>query len=142
MTDEQNPPCTRNAWDWHILARTVFGEARGEGYLGQVGVAWVAKNRAVRGGWFGTSIADVCLKPQQFSCWNDNDPNKAAISKAQIQDHGFLRALGIAALVIAGDIQDPTGGADHYHAVSIPPPSWTRRMTKTVQLGQHIFYKS
>ena len=32
--------------DWDTLARTIFGEARGESLQGQVGVAWVIRNRA------------------------------------------------------------------------------------------------
>ena len=58
-----------------ILARTIYGEARGESISGMEAVASVVLNRvafANRRGrfWWGNSIAEVCRAPKQFSCWN------------------------------------------------------------------------
>lgn len=66
---------TLTAGDIDILARTIYGEARGEPWEGKIAVAWVVRNRAERGGWWGDTIREVCLKPWQFSCWNETDPN-------------------------------------------------------------------
>ena len=52
--------------DLMIMAKTIWGEARGESHNGQVAVAWVIRNRAERGGWWGNTIREVCLKDQQF----------------------------------------------------------------------------
>ena len=63
------------------LARTIFGEARGEPIKGQEAVASVVLNRVkvaqARGGryWWGHDIISVCQKPYQFSCWNKSDPS-------------------------------------------------------------------
>ena len=45
-------------------------EARGEGRTGLDMVMTVIWNRA---GGKTENLADVCLKPKQFSCWNDID---------------------------------------------------------------------
>ena len=64
--------------DRDILARTLWGEARGESLAGQIAVAWTIRNRVNDGkakSWWGEGYAGVCQKPYQFSCWNKNDPN-------------------------------------------------------------------
>lgn len=124
-----------------IFARTIFGEARGESFSGQVAVAWVIKNRSKRGHRFGDgTIRGTCLAPKQFSCWNEGDPNREIIRAATVDNPAFLRALGIAALVMMEDLDDPTLGADHYHTVSIRP-GWSESMTVTALIGRHRFLK-
>src|SRR3546814_13540556 len=64
-----------------VLARTVWGEARGESVRGMEAVASVVVNRVrraiARGGyWWGNDVVGVCLRPCQFSCWADGDPNR------------------------------------------------------------------
>ena len=69
--------------DRDILARTLWGEARGESLAGQIAVAWTIRNRVKDGkdkSWWGEGYASVCQKPYQFSCWNRNDPNFAYLS--------------------------------------------------------------
>ena len=56
------------------MAKTVWGEARGEDKEGRIAVASVILNRKNKQGWMGKTIIDVCLKKWQFSCWNENDP--------------------------------------------------------------------
>lgn len=127
-------------FDELTLAKTAWGEARNQGFLGMVAVAWVAKNRAARGGWWGESITSVCLKPFQFSCWNSDDPNRDKLDHVTLDTPEYLRATGIAALVLTGDIPDPTGGATHYHTKAIYP-EWAHKLAKTAEIGDHIFYK-
>ncbi len=127
--------------DLDTLARTVFGEARSEPYAGQVAVAWVVVNRAAKPSWWGRTIEEVCKRPSQFSCWNYNDPSRPKLLAATLEDHHFLRAYGVAALVMTNTIPDPTQGATHYYASYIPKPSWADQMTQTVSLGLHQFYK-
>ena len=82
--------------DLMIMAKTIWGEARGEGRNGQVAVAWVIRNRAERGGWFGNTIREVCLKDQQFSCWNNNDCNKRQIDGLSSNDPQLCEIKAIA----------------------------------------------
>ena len=130
---------------WEIAARTVYGEARGEPFEGQVAVAWVIRNRAERPGWWGRDVGQVCLKPSQFSCWLANDPNRDVITSVNPDNPVYRRCLGIAALVLSGDLEDPTEASTHYLTVDRPewavawPPKWARDMRKTVVIGGHQF---
>ena len=60
-----------NEQDLDILARTLYGEARGEysssGPAALIAVGNVIVNRFEKGGRFGKTLAEVCLKPKQFS---------------------------------------------------------------------------
>lgn len=121
-----------------VMARTIFGEARGESFKGQVAVAWVIKNRSVNR---GLSVKDVCYAPKQFSCWNVEDPNREKMLAATFTDSHYLRAFGIAALVSLGDLKDPTDGADHYHTTAIEP-YWAKSMHTTLLEGHHRFLRA
>jgi spore germination cell wall hydrolase CwlJ-like protein len=132
--------------DRDVLARTLWGEARGESLVGQIAVAWTIRNRVNDGktkSWWGEGYAGVCLKPYQFSCWNKNDPNFAYLSGAKsIPFREFAQAQIAADQVIAGKVPDPTGGATHYYATSMKAaPAWTQGAKQTLKLGQHIFFK-
>jgi len=44
--------------------------------------------------------------------------------------------------VIAGTAPDPTGGATHYYATTMPKaPAWAAKAKETLRLGHHIFFK-
>jgi spore germination cell wall hydrolase CwlJ-like protein len=132
--------------DRAVLARTLWGEARGEGIAGQQAVAWAIRNRVNDGkdkSWWGEGYTGVCQAPYQFSCWNKNDPNYPYLSGATPIPKGQInRATEAANAVIDGLVKDPTGGATHYYALSMPkPPAWVKGATLTLTLGQHKFYK-
>ena len=102
-----------------ILARTIYGEARGESISGMEAVASVVLNRvafAKRRGcfWWGNSIAEVCRAPKQFSCWNRNDPNYRLICRVADTDIVFCICKRIAGRAVAGLLEDKTNGATHY----------------------------
>ena len=131
--------------DRDILARTLWGEARGESLAGQIAVAWTIRNRVKDGNarsWWGEDYAGVCQKPYQFSCWNKNDPNYPYLSGAKpIPFREFARAQIAADHVIAGTAPDPTGGATHYYSITMPnAPKWTEGAMRTLRLGHHIFF--
>jgi len=86
-----------------FLARTMWGEARGEGDKGMQAVANVIMNRVAKKSWFGTGIIGVVLKDWKFSVWNLNDPNRAKIMGVTKDEPAFARALDIAARVISGE---------------------------------------
>ncbi len=126
------------------LARTIWGEARGEGCAGMAAVAAVIMNRVrvakSRGGyWWGSSIIAVCRKPWQFSCWNADDPNRDKMLALDGRDLYFATALRIARRAFYGALEDPTGGATHYHAAGMTP-SWSRNEKPVAVIGRHVFY--
>jgi N-acetylmuramoyl-L-alanine amidase len=132
--------------DRDVLARTLWGEARGESLAGQIAVAWTIRNRVYDGkseSWWGEGYAGVCQKPYQFSCWNKNDPNYVYLSGAkQIPFREFAQAQIAADQVMAGKVPDPTGGATHYYATTMPkPPAWAVGAKQMLQLGRHVFLK-
>lgn len=122
-----------------ILARTLWGEARGEPVRGIEAVAAVVMNRARRGGWWGDSVESVCRKPMQFSCWNPSDPNRAKLERVDETDRAFRICLRIARRAIAGSVDDPTHGATHYHVRGLLP-KWARGRDPSAEIGNHLFY--
>ena len=128
-----------------IMARTIYGEARGETVRGKEAVAATIINRVnfakKRGGyWWGDSIDRVCRKPFQFSCWNDGDVNLKKIMAVKSGHRVFDSCLRIARRAVGGALEDPTGGATHYHHVDVSPP-WSRGRAPVAEIGKHLFYK-
>ncbi|AIK96408.1 cell wall hydrolase [Candidatus Odyssella acanthamoebae] len=129
-----------------ILARTIFGEARGEyhrvdgGLASLIAIANVVKNRQKQQTWYGKTISEICQKPYQFSCWNPHDPNQKLITTT-ITDPLFDICLKVADMVIKDHWPDLTRGCDHYHASTIVSfPTWSLTAKPKVKIGRHIFY--
>lgn len=123
-----------------ILARTLYGEARGEPLNGMEAVATVVMNRVRRGGWFGKDVISVCLKPYQFSCWNKGDPNFSKIHAVSADDPVFATCKRVAARAVSGTLPDAVRGATHYHTLSCNP-KWSLDQVPVAQIGNHLFYK-
>ena len=133
------------------MARTLWGECRGEPRDGQIAVAWVIRNRAENPGWWSRERSDgipddtieaVCLDPHQFSCWWDRQAER--VRSRSILQLGTLYELAEA--VLNDQIPDPTNGADHYHTILRPegvktwPPVWAQKKAG-VRIGSHLFYR-
>lgn len=132
--------------DWNLgtAARTLWQEARGEPADGQRAVAHVIVNRMKDGRW-GNSLASVCLWRSQFSAWGPVTPkdknmvaNFTASCDLADNDPALLRLASI--ITEALSEPDPTNGATHYFAVSIPAPAWTKDATRCGQFGHHLFF--
>ena len=134
----------RDSQDRLVLAQTLWGEARGEGRGGMQAVAAVVLNR-----WHAQyrgcqTISAVCLDPKQFSCWNADDPNSALLTRVALApDANFQDALAVADLALSGGLADPTRGARHYVATTLPDrlrPAWLLAKQPCVVIGRHEFY--
>ena len=127
------------------LARTIWGEARGEGNVGMQAVANVVLNRAAIAQeqgkfWWGNNIIQICQKPYQFSCWNRSDPNFRKLQEVDESNLYFATAMRIARRAALGALEDITGSATHYHAAGVEP-YWAKKQKPTAVIGRHIFYR-
>ncbi len=128
------------------LARTIYGEARGELVRGQEAVAAVIMNRVGRAEergvyWWGNTVIEVCRRPWQFSCWNENDPNRAKVESVGLDNRAFAPCLRIARRAANKVLKDPTGGATHYHVKGVRPP-WAIGRKPSAEIGNHLFYNN
>ena len=122
------------------LAEVMYYEARGEGESGQQAIAEVVFHR-MRYGNYGHSICAVVYEGAghpgcQFSFACNGE-------LAQPKEPEPWRAAQIlAARILTGEVRlaDSTGNATHFHAVSASP-EWSGDMERTVQIGNHVFYR-
>ena len=128
-----------NESDVLILARTIYGEARGESEEAKIAIANVVMNRVKDPKWWGNTVKEVCLVKSQFSCFNFDDPNFLELINATIKNKAFQECFGIAFSVMKGFITDNTNGATHYHNRSVNP-EWDDRMNMTLELDNLLFY--
>ena len=129
--------------DLFTMAKTIFGEARGEPFAGKVAVGWVIRNRYFAGKWFsGENIAETCLKPAQFSCWLPSDPNRAKLDVLTLNDPLYMECVHVAAGVLCGKIENPIGLATHYFAHDSVArwPKWADGRQRSAQIGEHLFF--
>ena len=140
VTEIPTPEQLPNQNDVDIAARTIWGEARGEGFAGMQGVMNVISNR-VKNGSFGSGFAGVCKKPFQFSTWNRDDPNYPLILQVGFNDKNFQIAMSLAEQGEEGNLVDITKGALYYYSSSIETPYWAENMVQTVIIGKTIFLK-
>ncbi len=114
--------------DINLLARCVYGEARGESYKGQVAVAAVILNR-VESSSFPNSIAGVIYQPGAFSVVNDGQinlsPDATAIKAAKDAMNGY----------------DPTNGCIYYYNPDKTSNQWIRSRPIITRIGRHVFCK-
>ena len=80
--------------DEHLLALTVWGEARGLGEREMARVGRVVLSRAIQR---HTNIAGVVWAKHQFSCWRAHDPNRVKMrSLAYMTNPQDVRVWGLA----------------------------------------------
>ena len=149
ITDKATPMIPDGA---RIMALTIWGEARGEGFQGRCAVGHVILNRVRKGGWWGNTVEEVCLKPWQFSCWNKGDPNREAMEKLPVSDPLYLQCLGISIMLMSG-LENGFRSSDFkpdfpkniYHycthgAAKRNPPSWAKDRMHDFSIGGHRFF--
>lgn len=124
--------------DYAILALCLWREDRSGGREGMIGVGCCVRNRVARA---KSSFYEECVKPWQFSSLTaKGDPQLTVFPAAS--DPLWSLASAIAETIIDGTQADVTGGATNYYAASMTTaPSWAAKMTHTVDIGGHRFYK-
>ena len=119
---------TTSSTDLNLLARLIYGEARGESYTGQVAVGAVVLNR-VRSSKFPNTIAGVVYQAGAFDAVDDGQinmaPDNTAIKAAQDALNGW----------------DPSYGALYYFNPNTATSKWIWSRPLTVVIGNHRFCK-
>lgn len=117
-----------NSSNVNLLARLIYGEARGEPYTGQVAVGAVVMNR-VRSSSFPNSISGVIYQSGSFDAVRDGQinltPDSTAKKAAQDAINGW----------------DPSYGAIYYFNPSTATNKWIWSRPMTVTIGRHRFCK-
>lgn len=112
--------------DVYLLARVIYGEARGEPYKGQVAIAAVVLNR-VESSSFPNTIAKVVYQNGAFSIVADGQinltPDDTAIRAAKDAMNGY----------------DPTGGALFYYNPKKTTNAYMLAKQVTLVIGEHNF---
>ena len=114
---------TSNSSNVNLLARLIYGEARGEPYTGQVAVGAVVMNR-VKSSSFPNTISGVIYQSGAFDAVRDGQinlsPNSTAIKAAQDAINGW----------------DPSYGAIYYFNPSTATNKWIWSRPMTVTIGR------
>ncbi|MBP1991274.1 spore cortex-lytic enzyme [Paenibacillus eucommiae] len=114
--------------DITLMSNAVYGEARGEPYIGQVAVAAVILNR-VQSGSFPNSVSGVIFQPGAFTAVADGQiwlkPNESARKAVKDAINGW----------------DPSGGCLYYFNPVTATSKWIWTRPQVKQIGKHIFCK-
>jgi hypothetical protein len=124
------------------LAEAIYYEARGESLDGQKAVAEVVLRRTHDKNYARTVCGVVHEGVQeghlgcQFSYACDGSTRRTK------EGESWDQARLLAERIMSGAVQlgDATGHAIAYHSIGVSPP-WKEKMQKTVQIGNHIFYR-
>ena len=115
-----------NSSNVNLLARLIYGEARGEPYTGQVAVGAVVMNR-VKSSSFPNTISGVIYQSGAFDAVRDGQinlsPDSTATKAAQDAINGW----------------DPSYGAVYYFNPSTATNKWIWSRPMTVTIGRHRF---
>ena len=119
---------SNNSSNVNLLARVVYGEARGEPYTGQVAVAAVVLNR-VKSSKFPNTIAGVVYQSGAFDAVADGQINRTPDTTAKKAAQDALNGW------------DPSYGAIYYFNPSTATNKWIWSRPMTVTIGKHRFCK-
>jgi len=119
---------TSNSSNVNLLAHLIYGEARGEPYIGQVAVGAVIMNR-VKSSSFPNTISGVIYQKGAFDAVSDGQinltPDSTAKKAAQDAINGW----------------DPSYGAIYYFNPATATNKWIWSRPLTVTIGKHRFCK-
>lgn len=117
-----------------LLAEIGYFESRSESDKGMAAVMHVSLNRKKHPSLWPSTLHGVVSQPRQFSYRWDGSMKKGYVEKKQ-----HIRSSVIAYKVLSGEIPDVSKGATFYFRKELSPV-WSKKLTKTVVIGEHIFY--
>lgn len=126
--------------DIDTLARTIYGEARGEDIEGKFLVAEVILNRWSTEYRGMKTITAVCHDPWQFSCWNKSDPNREKLLAVTVDTKVFRECM--AAGLLAMDAKPRLPKLTRHYCTGAVNPNWAEGKEPCLVNGRHRFYEA
>jgi spore germination cell wall hydrolase CwlJ-like protein len=121
------------------LAQNMWFEARGSSVSDQLAVAHVVLNR-VADPRYPDDICAVVWQPKQFSWTHDGRSDRVRFGN-RIDRRIWKELVQLSMAAMGGQLEDPTGGATHYHADYVRP-DWARRMDLLIRIDDHLYYRT
>ena len=144
------------------LAENIYHEARNQGTAGWLAVAAVTMNRVIDNR-FPNTICEVVFQAETKESWKTKSKKDILDSErifypirhrcqfswycdGKSDDlnniNVFMEIMSFTRLLLTSQavMFDITDGATFYHADSITP-SWAKSKIKTIEIGDHIFYR-
>lgn len=133
------------AFDRQYGATVIDAEAENQPAEARLGVAWSLLNRhRINPARYGFTIAEVCIKPYQYSEFNNDALDRANLERVLRKldsDPAIVDALAQYDAAVAG-ARDPTYGSTHFYANYIPAPPWTQNARLEAKLGNILFWSN
>lgn len=131
-----------------LLALCAWSECRGEPRDGKIAVIHTILERAKHPSWWGHDVRSVILKPWQFSCFNQGDPNRKQmewIARADPAERpeSYTSMLEFARGCMSGELWCPLYPVPtHYYNPKVCRPKWDwSKMDRIGTIGNHVFYR-
>ena len=144
------------------LAENIYHEARNQGTAGWLAVAAVTMNRVIDNR-FPNTICEVVFQAETKESWKTKSKKDILASErifnpirhrcqfswycdGKSDDINnvsiYMEIMQFSKLLLTSQVMmlDITDGATFYHADSITP-SWAKSKIKTIEIGDHIFYR-
>ena len=113
------------------LTKNAYHETGNQGEKGILATVFVVLNRT-KDSRFPSSPCRVISQTAQFSWYG-----KGKV----VKDHKTYKEIEVLVReVVSGKHRDVTQGSVFFHSTKVKP-SWCKKMTKTVKIGDHVFYK-
>ena len=162
MKSNIEPDINFDVKEARCLAENIYHEARDQGTAGWLAVAAVTLNR-VTDDRFPNTICGVVFQAETIESWTTKskkdipdaerifypvrhrcqfswycDGKSDDINQITI----YMEILSLTRLLLTSQMMmfDITDGATFYHADYVTP-SWAKSKTKTIEIGDHIFYR-
>lgn len=139
--------------DFDCMVEAIYYEAGNQSFIGKMAVAQVILNR-VRSNHYPNTICNVVHQGPVSQWWLDNYGKVVPIKhKCQFsyycdgkeevpyQGKSWNDSVLSAMMIIDNSfLKDITDGATHYHADYVSP-YWSKKLTRTVTIDNHLFFK-
>ena len=129
-----------------LLARMLFGESRDCTYKEKLAIGYTVINRANDGKKYnGENVREVILKDKNYSCFNNNNPNRVILMDPEMYEpKSWRECLQSSRDILSNKSIESNKGQTNYHTRR-SHPYWSSsdilRINFKDKKFKHIFYK-